>query len=168
MLLAHFNSLSTREAKNTLTQCCAAPAWVDAMAQARPFHSLETVIKAAEEYWATMDNTNLLAAFHAHPKIGDINSLHKKFANTKTLAANEQGGVNTSSNDTLEALAEANEAYHQKFGFIFIVFATGKSAEQMLALLNERLPNNKACELKNAAGEQAKITALRLQKLFSE
>lgn len=167
MTLTEFNSANAPLATTLLTQCCAAQAWVAKMVNARPFNTVDEILNAAQAYWQTMDEANLLAAFSAHPKIGDVNSLHKKFANTQTLAANEQSGVNGSTHETLEALAQANEAYFQKFGFIFIVCATGKSAEHMLNLLNQRLPNNHSTELKNAAREQAKITALRLQKLFN-
>jgi len=87
---------------------------------------------------------------------------------TKALAAGEQSSVSQASEETLQALARDNVAYLQKFGFIFIVFATGKSAAEMLALLQARLPNSRKQELRNAAQEQHKITALRLHKLLQE
>lgn len=167
MMLTEFNTVDASKATNVLTQCCASQAWVKKMVKARPFNTLDELLNAAKVYWQTIDDANLLEAFSAHPKIGDVNSLHKKFANTQALAANEQSAVNDSTQQTLNALAEANEAYFQKFGFIFIVCATGKSAEHMLSLLNQRLPNTKSTELKNAACEQAKITELRLLKLFT-
>ena len=95
-----------------------------------------------------------------------MNSLRKKYASTKGLASNEQSGVNSADEQTLIDLANANDEYFEKNGFIFIVYATGKSAAQMLAILQGRLPNDRATEIKNAAVEQSKITALRLNKLL--
>jgi OHCU decarboxylase len=106
-----------------------------------------------------------LAAFAAHPRIGDVDSLRTKFAHTKTWASGEQAGVDAASEDTLIRLADGNDAYFDRFGYIFIVCATGKSADQMLALLEARLPNDAVTELPIAAAEQRKITQLRLQKL---
>lgn len=168
MKLSEFNGLEPTVAKATIEQCCAAPAWIDAMVASRPFDNLGQLLSTAVKHWLTMDEANVLAAFLAHPKIGDVESLHKKFANTKTVAANEQAGTAESTDAVLTALAKGNETYFQKFGFIFIVFATGKTAQEMLTLLEERLPNGRTTELQNAALEQGKITDLRLKKLFSE
>ncbi|RZK26134.1 MAG: OHCU decarboxylase, partial [Hymenobacter sp.] len=106
-------------------------------------------------------------AFTHHPKIGDVSALREKFASTATWAAGEQGAVRQASQSTLEALAAGNEAYAQRFGYIFIVCATGKSAAEMLALLQARLPHEPAQEIKIAMSEQAKITRLRLEKLLA-
>ena len=167
MKLAQLNTLPATEAAQVFEQCCAAPGWVAAMVAQRPFASPEALHECADALWQAAEEADYLAAFLAHPKIGDVNSLHKKFANTKTLAAGEQSGVNTAMEDTLRALAEKNDAYFEKFGFIFIVCATGKSAEQMLAILTTRLANDRATEIHNAASEQLKITQLRLDKLLA-
>jgi len=106
-------------------------------------------------------------AFEAHPQIGDINSLRQKYAATKKMAAGEQNSVNDASESVLTSLVKGNQDYLNKFGFIFIVFASGKSAAQMLSLLQTRLVNSRTQELENAAAEQNKITLLRLKKLFS-
>ena len=103
--------------------------------------------------------------FCAHPKIGDVDSLRAKFANTRDWASNEQAGVTEASDSVLQRLSELNREYEAKFGYIFIVCATGKSADEMLAILESRLPNDPTTELRTAAQEQLKITLLRLQKL---
>ena len=91
----------------------------------------------------------------------------KKFAATAGWASGEQAGAAAASKETLEKLAAGNSAYQEKFGFIFIVCATGKSAAELLAILRARLPNAREAELKTAAAEQAKITKLRLEKLLA-
>ena len=131
------------------------------------FVSNANVVSRAEKATETLSESDWLEAFDAHPRIGDVDSLHAKYANTKATASNEQSGVNATDRTTLKRLVEANEQYFQKFGFIFIVFATGKSAGEMLKLLEQRLPNDRATEIANAAAEQLKITLLRLRKLTS-
>ena len=108
-----------------------------------------------------------MEAFAHHPKIGDLDSLKKKFASTSLWAAGEQSGVENPENQTITKLATKNEAYENKFGYIFIVCATGKSAEEMLLLLKERLKNNFEEEIAIAMNEQMKITRIRLEKILS-
>ena len=168
MTLEEFNRLPLAVATTALTQCCAAQAWVQAMTSARPYANLQQLLKTADHIWEGMDETNLLEAFSAHPQIGNVVSLLEKYASTKAMAAGEQSAITTASKTTLEALAQANRTYHEKFGFIFIVCATGKSAQEMLDLLYARLPNSREQELINAAEEQRKITAIRLQKLLEK
>jgi 2-oxo-4-hydroxy-4-carboxy-5-ureidoimidazoline decarboxylase len=117
---------------------------------------------AARNEWFGLTERDWLEAFSHHPKIGDRASLAARFPATHDLSAKEQSGVGSAQDDVITALAEGNEAYLERFGFIFIVCATGKSAEEMLALLRQRLGNERAAELRIAAEEQAKITALRL------
>jgi 2-oxo-4-hydroxy-4-carboxy-5-ureidoimidazoline decarboxylase len=107
-----------------------------------------------------------LEAFEHHPKIGDINSLKEKYPNTKEWASDEQAGINVASEEVLHAVAKGNEDYEKKFGYIFIVCATGKSAGEMRQILESRLMNNPDEEIQIAAEEQNKITKLRLEKLF--
>ena len=163
-----FNNLSAEEASTQLTQCCAAEAWVARMIAVRPFSSLDHVVTAAGEHWVGLSEGDYLQAFDAHPKIGDVNSLREKYADTKAMAGGEQSGVNSAGEDVIQRLSEGNTAYQDKFGFIFIVCATGKSAEEMLALLEARRPNSRDDELTNAAAEQAKITEIRLRKLLTD
>ena len=136
------------------------------MVSGRPYSSAEALRSAADQNWQGLDESDYLQAFDGHPKIGDVGSLKTKYANTKELAAGEQSSVNVASDDTIRALADGNSAYEDKFGFIFIVCATGKSAAQMTALLQARLPNERNQELINAAEEQRKIFQIRLEKLL--
>ncbi len=132
----------------------------------RPFASPGDLFESARSAWAATGEADWLEAFAAHPKIGDIDSLREKYAATKAMAGNEQGAVNGADAATLEALARLNAEYEKRFGFIFIVFASGKSAEEMLALLLSRINNSREEEMRNAAAEQLKITLLRLEKML--
>jgi OHCU decarboxylase len=114
---------------------------------------------------AALVEADWLEAFAAHPLIGDVDSLRKKYGATRDLAAGEQAGAAGAGAATLQELADLNRSYREMFGFIFIVFATGKSADEMLANLRSRLGNSRDEELRNAAAEQIKITRLRLEKL---
>jgi 2-oxo-4-hydroxy-4-carboxy-5-ureidoimidazoline decarboxylase len=135
------------------------------MLAARPFADDDAVEEAAEVAAASLGEHDWLEAFAAHPLIGDVDSLRKKYAATKSLAAREQSGVAAATEATLQELAALNREYADRFGFIFIVFATGKTADEMLAILKDRINNPRSRELLSAAGEQMKITKLRLQKL---
>lgn len=162
------NSVNTQEASEHLGKCCGSSRWAAAMVQRRPFVDARQLFTVAEEIWNGLNTEDWKEAFTHHPKIGDIGSLREKFASTKTWAAGEQSGVNNAAENTLKALAEGNTEYEKKFGFIFIVCATGKSAEEMLALLKVRLGNIPEQEIGIAAVEQSKITRIRLEKLLSE
>ncbi|MBL9164484.1 MAG: 2-oxo-4-hydroxy-4-carboxy-5-ureidoimidazoline decarboxylase [Planctomycetaceae bacterium] len=159
------NGLNADDARTALTNCCAAEKWVEGMLVARPFASDEALFAACDQVAATLAEPDWLEAFAAHPLIGDVDSLRHRYAATKQLAANEQAGVDAASEATLVELAELNRAYSARFGFIFIVFATGKRADEMLALLKSRIGNSRAQEITTAANEQLQITRLRLSKL---
>jgi 2-oxo-4-hydroxy-4-carboxy-5-ureidoimidazoline decarboxylase len=167
MTLQEFNRLSREEQRRLLFTCCGSNSWVDMMVGLFPFADRDVLLKAASEQWRQCGAEDWLEAFRHHPKIGDIASLEKKFASTAALAGGEQSSVRHATPDTLHALAAANAEYEDRFGFIFIVCATGKSAAEMLALLQARLNNSPQMELKQAMLEQEKITALRLQKIIS-
>jgi len=132
-----------------------------------PADDMAELLYDAEDQWYECSEADWLEAFSQHPKIGDMASLKEKFATTAGWAGDEQGAVSEANQQTLEALAKGNEDYEKKFGFIFIVCATGKSANEMLQLLLQRLPNNREEEIKIAMDEQNKITQIRLQKLLS-
>lgn len=168
MTLESFNKLSIDEASKALEKCCGASHWVVEMIKHVPFDSEDELFKQANEIWFNKCiEKDWLEAFTHHPKIGDLKSLEQKFASTKDWAGAEQGTVKNADSNTIEELAKGNKEYEEKFGFIFIVCATGKSAEEMLELLKDRLPNAYEEELKVAMNEQHKITTLRLQKLLS-
>ncbi|MEO9211100.1 MAG: 2-oxo-4-hydroxy-4-carboxy-5-ureidoimidazoline decarboxylase [Ginsengibacter sp.] len=167
MTIAEFDHLDIKKKKELLFNCCGCNAWVKGMLEIFPVNDLIDLLEYAEEKWYDCNPAEWLEAFEHHPKIGDIDSIQKKFAETADYAENEQAGVSPNDKKILEELIKANEEYEDVFGYIFIVFATGKTAAEMLAILNERLLNNPHDELIVAAGEQDKITKLRLQKLFA-
>lgn len=168
MILPELNELPLTQLQATLTTCCGSTAWVNEMAKLFPVESRESLFEQAEAIWFACSENDWREAFDHHPKIGDINSLKKKYANTEALAANEQSGVATASPETLEKLAEGNRLYEEKFGYIFIVCATGKSADDMLDILESRLPNSPDDEILIASQEQNKITLIRLDKLLTQ
>lgn len=165
--LAWLNALPEAEAAAELSRCCGTRAWVDGMVRARPFADAAAAHRAAEELWARMDNDQVREAFKHHPRIGDLDNLKKRFATTASWSRSEQDGVASAREEVLQALAKANRDYETRFGHLFLICATGKTAEEMLTALLERLTNMPAHELKIAAAEQAKITRLRLEKLLS-
>lgn len=160
------NGMAEDACRDALTRCCGAKRWVEAMLQARPFPHTQAVFQKADLFWKTMLREDILEAFSHHPKIGsNIEELRKKFSSTQQWSSQEQAAVQQADEATLEALAKGNKDYEETFGYIFIVCATGKSAQEMLSLLEARLHNDPDEELRIAAAEQAKITTIRLRKL---
>lgn len=167
--LAAFNAKSHKDLLESLEKCCGALNWVKGMVARAPFSSVEALHRAADEEGAKLSESDWLEAFTHHPRIGgDIENLRQKFARTAGWAQNEQASVRSASEDVLQALARGNTDYEKKFGFIFIVCATGKSASEMLAMLETRLNNDKKEEIKIAAAEQMKITHIRLDKALNQ
>jgi 2-oxo-4-hydroxy-4-carboxy-5-ureidoimidazoline decarboxylase len=166
MTLPEFNKLSADEAREALIKCCGSVNWANSLLALRPFENREALVNASDRIWETCTRADGLEAFTHHPKIGDLKSLEQKFASTKEWAGGEQSGVNTAGEKVLVALAAGNAAYEKKFGFIFIVCASGKSATEMLDLLNQRIGNDPEKEWMIAMKEQNKITRLRLEKLI--
>lgn len=136
------------------------------MVEKRPFNDVAQMIQTAHRIWWSLDPPDWLEAFHSHPKIGEKMAAQPVSEHSRAWSAQEQSGIENSGKNTIAELAELNRAYEEKFGFIFIICATGKSSEEMLASLRERLENPPEVELRNAAAEQAKITELRLRKLI--
>ena len=165
--LAWLNSLSADEAAKELLQCCGSKRWARQMTDARPYENLANVITRANEIWQSLDRDDWLEAFRSHPKIGEKKSAETVSAQARQWSGQEQSGVSAASTETTNALAALNYAYEQKFGFIFIICATGKTSDEMLAVLRTRLDHDPAEELPIAAAEQSKITELRLKKLLT-
>jgi 5-hydroxyisourate hydrolase/2-oxo-4-hydroxy-4-carboxy-5-ureidoimidazoline decarboxylase len=162
MTIKVFNKLSKAEKAKQLMSCCGSSAWVDLMLKQFPFAGEKDLVDVANDIWYNQCNSlDWLESFTHHPKIGDVKSLTKKFA------GKEQASVAAATKKTIAALADANTEYEAKFGFIFIVCATGKSATEMLRLLEDRLSNTIGEELHIAMGEQMKISILRFQKLIT-
>jgi 2-oxo-4-hydroxy-4-carboxy-5-ureidoimidazoline decarboxylase len=160
------NALSPEAAAEALTRCCGSTRWVRGMLARLPFASHTAMFAAAVEVWAQLGPDDYREAFSHHPEIGsNLEELRKKFAKTADWSQSEQSAALGASESTLHALRDGNRAYRERFGFSFIVCATGKSAEEMLALLQTRLKHAPDLELDIAATEQAKITHLRLEKL---
>jgi 2-oxo-4-hydroxy-4-carboxy-5-ureidoimidazoline decarboxylase len=150
------------EASLMLHACCGSTRWVERMLDRRPYGSHDALVAAARDIWFELTPDDWREAFSHHPRIGDRQSLARRFPSTHHLSSKEQAGVASAGADVLDALAAANEEYIEKFGYIFIVCATGRSADEMLSLLRARLTNPPAIEIHVAAKEQAKITELRL------
>ena len=166
MTLEQRNRSNEADATAAFTQCCSAQRWVERMVIDRPFESLDELLEISDRIWEECDVEDYMEAFEGHPRIGDVESLAKKYANTKGWAGGEQKGVEGADRDVIERLAKGNADYEERFGHIFIVCATGKTAAEMLALLEARMDNDPEHELQVAAGEQNRITRIRLKKLL--
>ncbi len=160
------NSMASDDARAALQRCCGSGRWAERMAAARPFTSQTHLQGMAEWLWWQLDDADWLEAFGHHPRIGaDPDALRERFQATADWSSDEQSGVAGASDETIAALAEANKEYEERFGFIFIVCASGLSADEMLERLRLRMPHHPENEIRIAAGEQARITALRLDKM---
>jgi OHCU decarboxylase len=158
MTLDELNHLDQAGAEAEFRRCCGSGRWARAMAEARPFSSLGAMTGAGDTVWAALAPDDWLEAFAAHPQVGEQGRV-------SAWSTQEQAGMQSAADDVRARLAASNVVYRSRFGYIFIVCATGKSPEEMLALLDARLSNGPAIELHVAAGEQRKITGLRLAKL---
>jgi OHCU decarboxylase len=136
------------------------------MTEARPFASLKELLAKADTLWRSLSEDDWLEAFRAHPKIGEQKAALVQSEQARSWSAEEQSGTVSAGAETKAALATGNQEYEKRFGFIFIVCATGKSSEEILARLQERLNNDPEKELHIAAAEQSRITELRLLKLL--
>ena len=165
MTIDEFNELE--DLCDLLKTTCGSERWVTSVASHVPFESVDELLRVAEQTWKKCEQGDWLEAFKYHPEIGNIESLRNKYSQGKNLSISEQSVIQVAGENTLKALAKQNKAYKEKFGFIFIVFASGKSANQMLALLNDRIDNTLEEEMQNAMEEQWKITKLRLKNLFA-
>ena len=165
--LEWLNSLPAAEAATALLQCCGSTRWAKQMAEARPYPTLDVLLATANDIWWSLDRDDWLEAFCSHPKIGEKKAAELVSQQARQWSGQEQAGVATASQETVESLATLNRAYEEKFGFIFIICATGKTSDEMLSALRERLQHDPADELPIAAAEQSKITELRLKKLLT-
>jgi len=159
MRLEDLNELDTPTAERELLRCCGSTQWAREMAAARPFESAEAMAQTSDAIWSTLTRADWLEAFAAHPRIGDRAA--------SSWAATEQAGTANAADEVRARLAAKNHDYEARFGYIFIVCATGQTAEAMLAMLEQRLTNDPDEELHIAAEEQRKITQLRLAKLLT-
>jgi OHCU decarboxylase len=166
--LDRINALSEADAYAALLRCCGSTRWAQQMAKKGPYSSVSSLMTLADAIWASLDRSDWLEAFSAHPRIGSKRDVDAKSAATKQWSMHEQAGAAAADDETQRALAQANADYEQKFGRIYLVCATGKSARELLDLCRERLAHDAETELFVAAEEQRKITRLRLEKLLRE
>jgi 2-oxo-4-hydroxy-4-carboxy-5-ureidoimidazoline decarboxylase len=166
MTLHELNTLPKQQLIQELTKCCGSSAWVNKMLPFFPADDLVELLEDAEEQWFKCSEEDWKQAFAQHPKIGDLESLQMKSASTTEWASGEQAGLISASPQIIGELAEANKKYEEKFGYIFLICATGKSANEMLAMLQNRLQNSPEVEIEIAGDEQNRITKLRIEKLL--
>ena len=163
MTLDDLNHLDRQTRFDIFLACCHCKRWAQDMSKASPFDSASSLKEQALAFWQSSSEAERLEAFSGHPQIGDMDALRNKYAKD---ANREQGQIVEAEDETLLALRDGNQHYLERYGFIFIVCATGKSASEMLILLRNRISNNRTLELDNAAVEQGKITQLRLANLL--
>lgn len=154
------------EAVEWLRACCGAERWITAMADRRPFGDLETLLQAAETAWAALGPTDWWQAIEHHPRLGGGDLAAPKFDATRSLSRDEQAGLLGADEGTRAALAEAQREYEAQFGFIFLIRAAGRSAEEILSELDRRMANDLETELAVAAGELREIARFRLERLL--
>jgi 2-oxo-4-hydroxy-4-carboxy-5-ureidoimidazoline decarboxylase len=160
LTVAELDELPAAPAADALRACCGAARWVAEMVARRPYHALDAVLAEADDVWWSLEPRDWLEAFAHHPRIGERVA--------SGWAAGEQAGMHQAEDATRAALAEANREYERRFGHIYIVCATGMTADALLAAARARLDNDPETELRAAAEEQRKITRLRLEKLLAE
>jgi OHCU decarboxylase len=160
------NALPADRAAELLRACCGASRWVAGMVNRRPFFSRDAVLRAADDEWSAMGESDWLEAFSHHPRIGETAPAAGGSATARGWSASEQASVVSAADEVRIGIARLNHDYEARFGFIYIVCATGKSAGELLAFARKRLHHDRETELRVAAEEQRKITRLRLEKLF--
>jgi len=161
--LEKLNNFQEEQCKQELFKCCASKTWAKNLTKQRPYKNVEHLMEAATREWFLLAVNEWLEAFSHHPKIGDKLAVAKK---ENAMGKNEQSSIFNTSEEVLNELVQFNELYFDKFGFIFLIFAEGKSAEFMLSVLKQRINNSREQELQNAAAEQDKIARRRLEKMF--
>jgi 2-oxo-4-hydroxy-4-carboxy-5-ureidoimidazoline decarboxylase len=162
-VLAEWNRAVGDEALCAMIACCGAKRWASAMVDQRPFAGIVELSEAADRAWSEMQEPDWLEAFACHPRIGARKVAHAS-AQSAAWSRQEQSSAASATEDLLSALADGNALYEQRFGFTYIVCATGKSADEMLAILQRRLASDREAELREAAEQQRQILQIRLGK----
>ncbi|MEP6707717.1 MAG: 2-oxo-4-hydroxy-4-carboxy-5-ureidoimidazoline decarboxylase [Pyrinomonadaceae bacterium] len=166
--LQRLNTLSRGQAEAELMKCCGSEKWARQMIERRPFEDVNDLSANADSVWWALDGSDWLEAFSHHPKIGEKKAAAAQAEEARAWSAEEQSRASTTAPEISRVLADANRDYERRFGYIFIVCATGKSSEEILSILQQRMGNTPEQELRIAAGEQAKITQLRIRKLLDQ
>jgi OHCU decarboxylase len=162
-VLADWNRAVADDALRAMIACCGAKRWTSAMVEQRPFAGIVDLSEAADRTWGEMQEADWLEAFACHPRIGERKVTHVS-AQSAAWSRQEQSAAASATERVLSELAEGNALYEERFGFTYIVCATGKSADEMLAILQRRLTNDRAAELREAAEQQRQILQIRLGK----
>lgn len=163
-VLPRWNSMPREKAVEEILPCCGSHAWARAMATRRPIRTKADLLAACDAIWRDLPVSDWIEAFQSHPRIGDSKAPSAASAQSARWSRTEQQNVGSAGEAVKAALAEGNRAYEQLFGRIFIVCATGKSAEEILEILERRLRNDDQTELLEAAEQQRQIAHLRLKK----
>jgi 2-oxo-4-hydroxy-4-carboxy-5-ureidoimidazoline decarboxylase len=163
-VLARWNALPQEEAVREILPCCGSHAWAAAMASKRPLRDDGALLAASDEIWHSLGEADWLEAFRSHPRIGESRAEKTVEAQSSVWSEQEQKKAAAADEAVKTALRWGNREYEQKFGRIFIVCATGKSASEILEILRRRLHNDDATELQQAAEEQRQIMHIRLKK----
>jgi 2-oxo-4-hydroxy-4-carboxy-5-ureidoimidazoline decarboxylase len=166
--LSRWNSASEREAINEIFSCCGSLAWAKQLVGRRPIKDEPSLIVASDEIWNHLKPQDWMEAFSKHPRIGERKAPPVASSQSAAWSAQEQRSAADANEAVKENLAAANHEYEQRFDRVFIVCATGKSADEMLAIMRRRMSNDEATELRETAEEQRKITNLRLRKWLSQ
>lgn len=162
-VLDAWNNADVAEATMAMLSCCAAQRWAARMVALRPIATIIALSEAADSMWATMEERDWMEAFASHPRIGERKAAAAS-ERSMEWSRQEQSGTNSAAEMTMRKLAESNALYEQRFGFTYIVCATGKTADEMLAILTRRLASDRVAELKEAAEQQRQILQIRLGK----
>jgi 2-oxo-4-hydroxy-4-carboxy-5-ureidoimidazoline decarboxylase len=166
-VLARWNGLPVEDAVKEILPCCGSKAWAGGLAARRPFTDVTTLLAASDETWSNLPAEDWMEAFRSHPRIGESRAAQSASVQSVTWSAQEQRDVATAVDGVKIALAEANQEYERRFGRIFIVCATGKSATEILEILRRRLKNDEPTELREAAEQQRQILHIRVKKWLS-
>jgi OHCU decarboxylase len=162
-----WNKADETTAFDTMIACCGAKRWASAMVALRPIGSVAELSEAADRIWSTMKEVDWMEAFACHPRIGERKS-PRAVAKSVAWSKQEQSSAANAAEDLLAEIAEGNARYEERYGFTYIVCATGKSTEEMLAILKRRLSSDREAELREAAEQQRQITQIRLGKWLVE
>jgi len=165
--ISELNSLAGEEAQSELLKCCGSTVWAKRLVESRPFADTDDLLRQSKRIWWSLDPGDWLEAFRSHPKIGEKKSEIATAEVAQRWSEQEQAGTRDAQQDAIVELAEVNNRYYDRFGFIFIVYAKGKRTAEILSLMRDRINNNRDEELRIAAAEQAKITELRIRKLLT-
>lgn len=165
--LARLNALSAPDAASVLRGICGSERWVDRMTAGRPFAVADELLAAADREWFALDRAGWLEAFSHHPRIGERRLDSTRFDATREQSTREQSGMSAASDELREEFHRLNREYEARFGHVFLICASGRTAEFMLGQIRARIANDAETELRNAAREQGRIIRLRLERMLS-